>query len=535
MGNKFLVYRWTGFILSLLLLGMGLFLSFFYYPTGIKSQPFVIRLNQNQQLIGKLYTPKNSKPPYPVMLLIHGVSSTKEMMAPLGMELARHGIAALAFDLGGLGESYSRPESEEDNLKDAKEIIAFVRNHPQQFDANRIGIGGHSLGGATALTLAGEDPRYQVTLVWSMSGIANQITPPNLLLLIGLYEQFHSPSTMREMLREATGQKINEFQQMGEFMKGTARLLVISPTTDHPTAPYDPLFIRYSVAWVEQAFEMPVKNIAVVAPGYILGLFTTFIGSLLTCSYWVRAVACQKKWRRWIPGLIVALALICFSFSTAGLIDSLWASNSILFCLALLLTSNYILLEPKKFTPALRLFGLYYALFTLSYTAITLLFRVSELFTHPQYGLGIPQFFLQTPIFLTYNCYLGFRTILFSVYSQGLQPTYLFFIPVLLEFIKTGIVLNSLERVAIRVIAWLRQPLTFNSTEFSGRSIVLLLGLVFVLIAVLFWQIRTGLLTQVTVVVAVRLLAKLIVLPAFVLRSSGFQWLENQCLGKDRP
>ncbi|MFB2977193.1 hypothetical protein [Microseira sp. BLCC-F43] len=56
-----------------------------------------------------------------------------------------------------------------------------------------------------------------------------------------------------------------------------------------------------------------------------------------------------------------------------------------------------------------------------------------------------------------------------------------------------------------------------------------------VLIAVLVWQVRTGLLTQSTAVVAVRLVAQLIVLPTLLLRFSSFRWLENQCLGKNQP
>ncbi|MEB3180239.1 MAG: alpha/beta fold hydrolase [Nostocaceae cyanobacterium] len=533
--HKKSIYRWTGLILSLIVLGMGLVLSFVYYPREMLSQPLVISLNENRQLIGKLYTPKNSKPPYPVMLLIHGVHSTKEMMAPLGMELARHGIAALAFDFGGFGESYSRPENEEDNLTDAKEIIAFVRNHPQQFDVHKIGIAGHSLGGATALTLAGEDPRYQATLVWSMSGVANRITPPNLLLVIGVYEQFHHPAIMREMLREATGKNIQELQQVGDFNQGTARMLVISPTTDHPTTPYDPLVIKTSVAWVEQAFGIPVNNIPLVAPWYILGMFATFIGSWLTGSYVVREVACKKKWRLWIPALIVAIALTCFGLSTIGLINSLWATNFILLCLALLFTSNYILSSRIKVNSAVRVVGLYYALFAFSYTVVTFLSRWGELLTHPQYWLGIPQFLLQTPIFLKYNFYLGLRAILFPVYSQGLQPGYLLLIPVVLELIKPGIILTSVERVAVGVVAWVRQPLTFNATEISPRSIALLSGGLLILIAVIVWRVQTGVLTQSTIIIAVQLLAQLIILPALLLRSSGFRWLENQCLSKNQP
>jgi len=131
--------RYLGLTLSLLLLGIGLLLGIVFQPTTLQSQSLVIPLDAQRYLVGKLYTPKTTTAPYPVMLLCHGVKSTKEMMAPLGIELARHGIAALAFDSGGFGESYDRSYSEVQNLADAKAVVAFLRTQKGRFNPNRIG------------------------------------------------------------------------------------------------------------------------------------------------------------------------------------------------------------------------------------------------------------------------------------------------------------------------------------------------------------------------------------------------------------
>ncbi|NJK27318.1 MAG: hypothetical protein HC925_00260 [Coleofasciculaceae cyanobacterium SM2_3_26] len=62
-----------------------------------------------------------------------------------------------------------------------------------------------------------------------MSGLANPILPPNLLLGIGLYEQFHSPVAMQQMLQAATGKEPREQQTIGDFATNRARRLARFP------------------------------------------------------------------------------------------------------------------------------------------------------------------------------------------------------------------------------------------------------------------------------------------------------------------
>ena len=168
--------RFISLLLSLLLVAGFVIWEFFNPTVGIESEAIAISLDSERSLIAQIYAPKNSSEPQSVMILCHGVNNSKEMMAPLAMELARHGIAAIAFDFGGFGESYQLPGElksvenlEENTIADAKAVLDFVGD---RFLGSRIGIGGHSMGGNTALKLAGMEKQLRATIVLSMSGYA---------------------------------------------------------------------------------------------------------------------------------------------------------------------------------------------------------------------------------------------------------------------------------------------------------------------------------------------------------------------------
>ncbi|MBE9228129.1 alpha/beta fold hydrolase [Phormidium sp. LEGE 05292] len=533
MKYKLFPKRYTGLILSLLLLAVGILICFLSYPSEIQTRSIKIDVAPNRHLIGTLYTPKTAKPPYPVMVLTHGINSTKEIMSPLAIELAREGIAALTFDFGGFGESYFRPYSEGGNDTDGKAVMAFIQANPKLFDITRIGIGGHSMGGATALGLANDDNRYKTTVVLGMSGLATPIYPANLLMGIGLYEQLHPPSLMREMLQSATGKNISEFQQSGDFQSGKARLLVISPTADHLIEPYDSSLIKQSVSWVKQAFGIPGKTKPLIATWYMLGMFVTCFSGLGTGGYLVRFVAYQKKLKRWIPGFIIAIALTFLALGNTGIIDSLWASNLILFSLGLLLVCNYVLRFPQKWTTTLRVTGLYIALFLGTYGAIALISTVPELLSHPQYITSIPQFLLQWPIALFYSRYRELRAVTFPIYSYGLQPSYLLLIPLIPELIIPGIILTGAEKTISWIVCWVRQPLHFHKFFLvNTRSLIILLGLLPVLTAVIYHQIHSKILSSDTAIVAIQTVGQGAILPGCIiillLRQKWFQNLESR-------
>ncbi|XWK88147.1 MAG: alpha/beta fold hydrolase [Phormidium sp.] len=534
MKYKSFAKHYTGLFLSLLLLGIGILICFISYPSEIQTQAIKIDVTPNRHLIGTLYTPKTAKPPYPVMVLTHGINSTKEIMSPLAIELAREGIAALTFDFGGFGESYFRPYSEGGNDTDSKAVMAFIQANPKLFDITRIGIAGHSMGGATALGLASDDKRFKATVVLGMSGFATPIYPANLLMGIGLYEQLHPPSVMREMLQSATGKNISEFQLSGDFQSGKARLLVISPTADHLIEPYNTYLIKQSVSWVKQAFGIPGKTKPLIATWYMLGMFVTCLGGLGTGGYLVRFVAYEKKLKSWIPRLILPIALTPLALGITGIIDSLWASNLILFSLALLLICNYVLRFPKKWTATLKITGLYLALFLGTYGAIALISTLPELLFHPQYITSIPQFLWQFPIGLFYSRYRELRAILFPIYTYGLQPSYLLIIPLISELIIPGIILTGGEKTISFIVRWVRQPWHFHKFFFVNlRSIILLLGLLPVLAAIIYHQIQSGVVSPDTAIIAIQTVGQGAILPGAIvillLRQQWFQKLESRC------
>ncbi|MFW5666848.1 MAG: alpha/beta hydrolase, partial [Coleofasciculus sp.] len=291
-------FRRLGVSLFCICLGLLLWTKF-QLTFDIEVQSVAIPINAKQNLITRIYTPKTTPKPQPVMILCHGVNASKESMTPLAIELARHGIAAIAFDFGGYGESYSvgmQNKSinslEASTVADAKAVLDFVRSrsrslsedrlasedvsHPAQFDAKRIGIAGHSMGGTTALKLAQLEPQIQATVVLSISGFATPTIPNNLFLGVGLYEQLNPPSELRQMWQTVCPDGI-----CNNFKNGTARQLVISDTTDHFTAPYDPKLIRQVIRWTQQAFDLPLQDKPLIVPWFIVGGIGTVSGSIV--------------------------------------------------------------------------------------------------------------------------------------------------------------------------------------------------------------------------------------------------------------
>ncbi|MGK7922254.1 MAG: alpha/beta hydrolase [Trichodesmium sp.] len=282
-----------GLLISLLLLAVGLILSIIFNPTiGIEAKSLTIKIDSQRHLVSRIYTPNTAKP-HPVILLCHGVNNSKEMMIPLAVELARHGIAAIAFDFGGYGESYqlqtaekSRENLEKNTQIDTKAVLTYIQTHPEIFDQERIGILGHSLGGATALALGQTEDVLRSTIILGMSGIATPTTPQNLFLGAGVYEQINPPQDLRVTLQQATAQKnpvcINNSHNIcGNFTDGTARLLIISDTADHIIEPYDPQLIQQVVNWAQRSLDVtPATEVKLVAPGLIISLVLTFSGGI---------------------------------------------------------------------------------------------------------------------------------------------------------------------------------------------------------------------------------------------------------------
>jgi pimeloyl-ACP methyl ester carboxylesterase len=93
----------------------------------------------------------------PTVMLLHGGGQTRHSWAKTAQRLSDHGHAALALDLRGHGDSEWAPDGDYSLDAFAGDIVALIDEPPI--------LVGASLGGMTALVLAGEHPGLARALV----------------------------------------------------------------------------------------------------------------------------------------------------------------------------------------------------------------------------------------------------------------------------------------------------------------------------------------------------------------------------------
>ena len=227
---------------------------------------------EDGSLIGVKITVPNSATsdePVPLVLLIHGLSGSKEMMQSLATELLRQGIGSIAIDLPGHGETTSTLSL--GGFNKTSTDIQGVLNHANDlrlFDFSRMAIIGHSLGASVSMYEATRHPdRYQSVVIIGNAGtfsegldspfdLANKTNPKNVLVVIGQQDQLIDIEIARKALgRLVSDSKMNVDERYGDFESGTARKLV-TPIADHLLEPYEPSAVHEILSWILTSFNM---------------------------------------------------------------------------------------------------------------------------------------------------------------------------------------------------------------------------------------------------------------------------------------
>jgi dienelactone hydrolase len=542
-----MVKRDRGMAIAAFLALVSLLLAVIFYPfREVKIEPIAIPMDAKSDLVARIYTPKQASPPYPTMILAHGVSNSKAMMAPLATEFARHGITAIAFDFRGYGESSPLPlEARNKNAladtteEDLQAVFAFLRSHPQRFDLEKLGILGHSLGGNTALPFAHSNQQLQATIVLSTSGFATPQSPPNLLLATGIYDQINPAAYARENWQPATqepGKTCIDNGLCGHFARKTARQLFLSSTSDHVIAPYDPQIIAQSVRWGQQALPISEKrSLGFTFPYFILAAMICYISIVFLGIQICQRYSSLTKYRTsWFLGMVMAVVA---GMAWGQLMPTHLAAQILFLVFLGQLAANYSLLHFPTIWIKLRLVVWYGLFFVVFFWLATCICGISEGIQTPVKLIDMPRFFLQWLFFIPYNYSQAMQLALFPVSTLGLQLSWLWLVLVAIELWQPGWILTGMEWVAVRLVKRLRLRWQLAGVgRFSRKSLLLLGGLLVVAVAVIWWQTVSGQLAIASAQIwfVLRLGGLLILLPAsamvWVVRSRWFQGVESWLL-----
>lgn len=103
--------------------------------------------------------------PFPVVVLLGGLESTKEESYEFENSLLKRGLATCAFDGPGQGEMHFHLPFQPDFERYTSAVIDWLETRPE-VTADRIGLLGRSLGGCYAIRSAAADTRIKATVVW---------------------------------------------------------------------------------------------------------------------------------------------------------------------------------------------------------------------------------------------------------------------------------------------------------------------------------------------------------------------------------
>lgn len=147
-----------------------LFLFFLFTHNTYSSNFTEVKIVLENNIEGKLVTPHNTKS---AVLLLHGyqgyMDDVGEIFKKLAHELAKHDVASLRFNFRGEGirENYVVTSTINSRLEDSENAYKYLK---KSVNNKPIGVLGFSLGGLTAIVLAGKNTNwFDSMVVWSSS------------------------------------------------------------------------------------------------------------------------------------------------------------------------------------------------------------------------------------------------------------------------------------------------------------------------------------------------------------------------------
>jgi hypothetical protein len=255
--------------------------------------------------------------PAPVVVIAHGFSGSRQLMAPMATTLARNGYVAVTFDFSGHGRNpvpmagglKDLQQSTATLLSDIDRVVGFARRLPG--GDGRVAIVGHSMATDLVVRQARRDP--SIAAVVALSFFAQDVSPDNpknLLIVDGAWESSRLVDVGLRVVSETAGKPAQAGVTYGDVAAGAGRRLALARGAEHIGVLYSADALGETVAWLNAVFDRREAGAVDRRGPWLALLFAGLIALARPLSRWLPVLSptplgAGLPWRRFAP---VALA-----------------------------------------------------------------------------------------------------------------------------------------------------------------------------------------------------------------------------------
>ncbi len=460
-------------------------------------------------------------PRAPAAVVCQPFNSPAESARLLALELVQDGFIVLTFDWRGRtrreNRQLLRAGAREILLADAAAAVAYLRRL-REVDPQRVMIAGQSVGGTLAIEAATEDPTIVAVGSIGMEADVTPERPRNLLWTVGLYDEFRVLNRMRDVFQASAATAAVENTTVGDFARGTARRLGVSPTADHFTEMQDREIHRQVLEWFLRAAGLADAPRPLWMETRALLIMTAWLAALVGALIALGRLAAGRVWPLRIAAGLTILGVILLARLAKH--SFLLAADAILWLVVFSFLAGFASTrEPEALRKAVRSAGRFALLVWVSLFLTLVVNNLANYVHEPRYILRVPEFALRHVLDAIYSyLMIASRLFLFSVYTpDGIVPRMWVYGIMGIEFLSPGISLGGVARLAKRR----SRPSANERPRVPVGRIVLLSALVGALVVIAWLRIQQGFLTIDSALAALRFLLRFAVLPVLIF---AFLW-----------
>jgi len=231
----------------------------YLFALGMMFLPSMLRLNHTSVEVsvsdGRMSTGTlwEAGTPHAVMLIGHGVTSNRGIMALLAKSFALSGYATLAFDFWGHGESRERF----DWNANPEQLQAWVAWARKTYPNLPVAYLGHSMGGFAGAEAFNENPSVDAFV--SLGALPRSVPTCKTAVAAGNFEELFT------------------IEEAKEQVAGKADV-ISSPYSNHASETADPVLIIRIIDWVNGALSIQKPTVVFPQGMWVFNLWAVIVG-----------------------------------------------------------------------------------------------------------------------------------------------------------------------------------------------------------------------------------------------------------------